>query len=444
MKYSSTTNSGNSLGIHIILVALVVIIHLFYQNTSSSFGVSSFHLHPTLKFRPTTQPHRDHMTDPYIGTVTETTTSTSTTMTMTNNDSKFHFAIDRGGTFTDIYCTLPNGRGEIVTKLLSEDPSHYNDAPTEGIRRILQQYDHDGTTTTTTSSNIDYSRGHPVSTTNIGSIRMGTTVATNALLERNGSRMALLITSGFTDLLEIGNQSRPNIFDLKCTKPSLLYECVVPIHERIVLKQYTPPQYGELYEEHVGVTGEVIQIVEPLDVHKVQESLEQLRANGIKAIAICCMHAYIYPQHEIIIGQMAEAMNYFDYIAMSHQVMPMIKLVSRSHTTTAAAYLTPKIMNYLHSFIQGFDENLLTNVALSFMKSDGGLTPHDNFGGHQAILSGPAGGVVGYAKTAYHRSSMHGSNNAQPQPVIGYVVRIHALPISCLFHDKSNFQCFRT
>ena len=345
-----------------------------------------------------------------------------TDTTMTNiDDTKFHFAIDRGGTFTDIYCTLPNERGEIVTKLLSEDPSHYEDAPTEGIRRILQQYDTTTTSTTgTTNPSLDYTRGHPVPTTNIGSIRMGTTVATNALLERNGSRMALLITSGFTDLLEIGNQSRPNIFDLKCTKPSLLYECVVPIHERIVLKQYTPPQYSELYEEHVGITGEVIQIIQPLDILKVQESLEQLRADGIKAIAICCMHAYIYPQHELIIGQMAAAMNYFDYIAMSHQVMPMIKLVSRSHTTTAAAYLTPKIMNYLHSFIHGFDTNLLKNVALSFMKSDGGLTPHDNFGGHQAILSGPAGGVVGYAKTAYHRSNRaHDESNEQPQPVIG-------------------------
>ena len=323
-------------------------------------------------------------------------------------DRKFHFAIDRGGTFTDIFCTLPNGRGEIVTKLLSEDPSHYPDAPTEGIRRILQQYDDDTTS-------IDYRRGHPVPTVNIGSIRMGTTVATNALLERNGSRMALLITAGFTDLLEIGNQSRPNIFDLKCTKPSLLYECVIPIHERIVLKQYTPPHYRDLYEEHVGITGEVIQIVQPLDITKVQEALEQLRTDGIKAIAICCMHAYIYPQHEIIIGQMATAMKYFDYIALSHQVMPMIKLVSRSHTTTAAAYLTPKIIHYLQSFIQGFDEQLLSRVALSFMKSDGGLTPHDNFGGHQAILSGPAGGVVGYAKTAYQS----GDSNEEPQPVIG-------------------------
>ena len=390
---------------------------LYYYFFFPLLLVSSFHYNPTLvTVKLPLRYCRRMMTDPNSEPEPTTTTTTSDTAsgvtntpTMTHRtDRKFHFAIDRGGTFTDIFCTLPNGRGEIVTKLLSEDPSHYPDAPTEGIRRILQQYDDDTTS-------IDYRRGHPVPTVNIGSIRMGTTVATNALLERNGSRMALLITAGFTDLLEIGNQSRPNIFDLKCTKPSLLYECVIPIHERIVLKQYTPPHYRDLYEEHVGITGEVIQIVQPLDITKVQEALEQLRTDGIKAIAICCMHAYIYPQHEIIIGQMATAMNYFDYIALSHQVMPMIKLVSRSHTTTAAAYLTPKIIHYLQSFIQGFDEQLLSRVALSFMKSDGGLTPHDNFGGHQAILSGPAGGVVGYAKTAYQS----GGSNEEPQPVIG-------------------------
>ena len=390
---------------HFIFGAAVIITNFFYTFV---FVVTAFPFAPIVKSGSTTRYQQQHR----YKTITRGTSETDTTMVnIGQDDTKYHFAIDRGGTFTDIYCTLPNGAGEIVTKLLSEDPSHYDDAPTEGIRRILQKYD-------TASPNIDYSRGHPVPTTNIGSIRMGTTVATNALLERNGSRMALLITSGFTDLLEIGNQSRPNIFDLKCTKPSLLYECVIPIHERIVLKQYTPPHYADIYEEHIGITGEVIQIVEPLDLFKVQESLEQLRTDGIKAIAICCIHAYIYPQHEIIIGHMAAAMNYFDYIALSHQVMPMIKLVSRSHTATAAAYLTPKIMNYLQSFIHGFDANLLSDVALSFMKSDGGLTPHDNFGGHQAILSGPAGGVVGYAKTAYHISS-HDDKTKQPQPVIG-------------------------
>jgi 5-oxoprolinase (ATP-hydrolysing) len=406
MKYHNRKNSICDIRRDFFITSIIHYIIIVFHTTSVFVVVVVTSFHSTPRSYPQL-PYQHHSF--LTGIINPSFQTDIITMTSTGND-KFHFAIDRGGTFTDVYCTLPNGRGEIVTKLLSEDPSHYDDAPTEGIRRILQQYD------TSSTPSIDYSRGHPVPTMNIGSIRMGTTVATNALLERNGSRMALLITSGFTDLLEIGNQSRPNIFDLKCTKPSLLYECVIPIPERIVLKQYTPPQYSELYEEHVGITGEVIQVVQPLDLHQVQESLEQLRTDGIKAIAICCMHAYIYPQHEIIIGQMAAAMNYFDYIAMSHQVMPMIKLVSRSHTTTAAAYLTPKIMNYLHSFIRGFDTNLLSRVALSFMKSDGGLTPHDNFGGHQAILSGPAGGVVGYAKTAYHQSI----HQEHPPPVIGY------------------------
>jgi 5-oxoprolinase (ATP-hydrolysing) len=317
-------------------------------------------------------------------------------------DGKFHFAIDRGGTFTDIYCTLPNGN-DIVTKLLSEDPSHYPDAPTEGIRRILAEND--------IASCINYSRGRLVTTKSIGSIRMGTTVATNALLERNGARMALLITKGFTDLLEIGNQSRPNIFDLECKKPSLLYETVVPIDERIVLKAFTPESYAERYEEHIGITNEVVQIIQKPDLVQIKKSLEELHDQGITAIAVCLMHAYVYSEHERLIGELAESMQCFEHISLSHSTMPMVKLVSRGHTTSAAAYLTPKISTYLTSFISGFDENLVRNVPLTFMKSDGGLAPFTGFGGHQAILSGPAGGVVGYAKTAYQTGV----------PVIGYV-----------------------
>jgi 5-oxoprolinase (ATP-hydrolysing) len=325
-----------------------------------------------------------------------------------NSEGKFHFAIDRGGTFTDVYCTLPNGN-DVVKKLLSEDPSHYADAPTEGIRRVLSEYDID--------SGIDYSRGRLVSTKNIGSIRMGTTVATNALLERNGARMALLITRGFSDLLEIGNQSRPNIFDLQCKKPSLLYECVVPIDERIVLKAFTPLSFSDQYEEKVGITNEVVQIVTKPDLVQIKKVLEELRDKGITAVAVCLMHAYVYPEHEKMIGELAASMRCFDQISLSHSTMPMVKLVSRAHTTCAAAYLTPKISAYLNGFISGFDQNLITSVPLTFMKSDGGLAPFTDFGGQQAILSGPAGGVVGYAKTAYQVGA----------PVIGYVFPIDGL-----------------
>ena len=317
-------------------------------------------------------------------------------------NGKFHFSIDRGGTFTDVYCTLPNGQ-DVVKKLLSEDPSHYDDAPTEGIRRVLAEHD--------TDSGIDYSRGKLVCTRNIGSIRMGTTVATNALLERDGARMALLITRGFSDLLEIGNQSRPNIFDLQCKKPSLLYEAVIPIDERIVLKQFTPASYAEQYEECVGITNEVVQIVKKPDLVQIKKALEELRDQGITSIAVCLMHAFVYPEHEKVIGELAASMHCFDQISLSHKTMPMVKLVSRAHTTCAAAYLTPKISTYLNGFISGFDQNLVTCVPLTFMKSDGGLAPFTDFAGHQAILSGPAGGVVGYAKTAYQVGV----------PVIGYV-----------------------
>src|SRR6056300_2068492 len=146
----------------------------------------------------------------------------------TTGDGKFHFAVDRGGTFTDLHCTLHDGR-EIVSKLLSVDQSNYDDAPTEGIRRILDEYDPTGK---------KHPRGQAVDTSLIGSIRMGTTVATNALLEREGERMGLVITKGFKDLLQINNQTRSDIFDLTCAAPKVLYEQVVEIDERVMLAEF--------------------------------------------------------------------------------------------------------------------------------------------------------------------------------------------------------------
>lgn len=305
----------------------------------------------------------------------------------------YYFSIDRGGTFTDIHCRLPDGT-EIVRKLLSEDPAHYPDAPTEGIRRILHEYDNHN------NNNNDYSRGKPVATHRIGGIRMGTTVATNALLERDGAPMALLITKGFEHVLEIGNQSRPDIFDLTCAKPELLYQTVVAIDERVVLQQFAPNDYYCQYESHVGVTGEQVLILQKPNLEQIRNDLLQLRDQGITALAVCLMHSYVYSEHERMIGELAESLGCFEQISLSHKVNPMVKLVSRGHTAAAAAYLTPKITKYLSSFQKGFDENL-KNVPLTFMKSDGGLAPVHDFGGHQAILSGPAGGVVGYAKTCY-------------------------------------------
>ena len=167
-------------------------------------------------------------------------------------DGKFHFAVDRGGTFTDLHYTLPDG-SENVSKLLSVDPSNYDDAPTEGIRRILNEYDPTGK---------KYPRGEAVDTSLIGSIRMGTTVATNALLEREGERMGLVITKGFKDLLQINNQTRSDIFDLTCKAPKVLYEEVVEVDERVML--------AEFFDE-----GKSQATIESLETQSPEEDVQQ-------------------------------------------------------------------------------------------------------------------------------------------------------------------------
>ena len=275
---------------------------------------------------------------------------------------------------------------------------------------------------------------------------MGTTVATNALLEREGERVGLVTTRGFGDLLKIGDQTRPDIFDLTCGGPGVLYEDVVEVEERVMLAEFyeethdrddngeeveqerfdTRPQWPRAGrgEHHTGITGEQIIELQKPDPEAVRASLQTLADKGIKSLAVVFLHAYVYPEHELLVGDIAKQMNCFTEISLSHQVMSMVKIVPRGHTACASAYLTPKIRDYLSGFTKGFDDGLLTNVRLDFMKSDGGLTPVGEFGGHQAILSGPAGGVVGYAKTAYRRSEKSGETQQQqrqqPLPVIGF------------------------
>mmetsp|Transcript_13895 Transcript_13895/g.25374 ORF Transcript_13895/g.25374 Transcript_13895/m.25374 type:complete len:1378 (-) Transcript_13895:162-4295(-) len=366
----------------------------------------------------------------------------STTSTQEQGDGKFHFAIDRGGTFTDVHCKLPNG-AELVSKLLSVDPANYDDAPTEGIRRLMDEHDPTGK---------KYPRGEVVDTSLIGSIRMGTTVATNALLEREGERMGLVITKGFGDLLKIGDQTRSDIFDLTCKAPEVLYEEVVEIDERVMLSEFFDENKSEeeieLLEQKsqlvqssdsqdhwyssnwpdagvgkriAGVTGEKVIPLRCPDADEIRASLQKLADKGIQSIAVVFLHSYVYPEHETMVGDIAKSMGCFSEISLSHEVMSMVKLVPRGHTACAAAYLTPKITEYLAGFTKGFDDGLMTNVQLDFMKSDGGLTPVNDFGGHQAILSGPAGGVVGYAKTSY-RPSLDEDGNVvnKPIPVIGF------------------------
>nr|XP_033788894.1 5-oxoprolinase isoform X2 [Geotrypetes seraphini]XP_033788895.1 5-oxoprolinase isoform X2 [Geotrypetes seraphini]XP_033788896.1 5-oxoprolinase isoform X2 [Geotrypetes seraphini] len=311
----------------------------------------------------------------------------------------FQFAIDRGGTFTDVFAYCPGGKVRVL-KLLSEDPENYRDAPTEGIRRILEE-----------ECGVPFPRDCPLDTSFIEWIRMGTTVATNALLERKGERMALLITRGFRDLLHIGNQARPKIFDLEITMPELLYEEVIEVDERVVLT-HSDCQLSETGSRQTarGSTGDSLEVWQPPDLTSLKKDLEGVLARGIRSIAVVLMHSYTWSVHEQQIGKLAQELG-FDHVSLSSEVMPMVRIVPRGYTACADAYLTPCIRRYLDGFRAGF-QNQLQDVRVLFMRSDGGLTPMESFSGSRAILSGPAGGVVGYAITT--------SQQEDKQPVIGF------------------------
>lgn len=309
---------------------------------------------------------------------------------------KFRFSIDRGGTFTDIYAEIPGEPGFRVIKLLSEDPQNYADAPREGIRRILE----DVTGEKMPKDNID---AHDIEW-----IRMGTTVATNALLERKGARCALLITRGFRDILQIGNQDRPKLFDLEIHKPDLLYEDVIEVDERLRILRIGEEKPDQPVVQ--GVTGERLVVLQAPDLDTVRPQLQSLLDKGILSLAVVFLHAYAWPEHELAVGRLAAELG-FAQISLSSQVMPMVKLVPRGDTTMVDAYLNPHIQKYLSSFRQGFSGEL-DKTSLLFMQSDGGLARADNFTGSRAILSGPAGGVVGYAMTTFQSETC--------EPVIGF------------------------
>ncbi|MED5435646.1 MAG: hydantoinase B/oxoprolinase family protein [SAR324 cluster bacterium] len=310
--------------------------------------------------------------------------------------TSFRFSIDRGGTFTDVYAEVPGESGFRVVKLLSEDPQNYPDAPREGMRRILEAVT--GETFPKESFNAD----------KIEWIRMGTTVATNALLERKGAKTTLVTTKGFRDLLQIGNQSRPKIFDLEISKLDLLYEEVVEVDERVrFVREDEKSSHDSGLEIVEGTTGEKFAVLAKPDLAVVRKELNAVFEKGIRAVAVVFLHAYAFPEHERQIGVIAREIG-FEQISLSHEVMPMVKMVARGDTTTVDAYLTPHIRNYLQSFRSGFSDNL-EKTQLLFMQSDGGLTDSGKFKGSNAILSGPAGGVVGYAVTT-----------DLGQPVIGF------------------------
>jgi 5-oxoprolinase (ATP-hydrolysing) len=364
--------------------------------------------------------------------------------------NRIQIAIDRGGTFTDCLGRIPpTKQGEaptdIVIKLLSHDPANYNDAPTEGVRRILERaYD------------VSIPRGQKIDTSNIDYIRLSTTVATNALLERKGERHALVITKGFKDLVQIGNQSRPSIFDLAIKKPEVLYSGVLELDERVTLVGYTSDpnaadnavQFHEAngddphstqisrpyagtdqppsaYDEHGkrtgapeivrGVSGEAVAILKKPDEALLRRQLHALyHDHGYRSLAVVLMHSYTYPVHEQVVRRIALEVG-FHTVSCSSELMPMIKMVPRATSATADAYLTPVLQAYIDGFFAGFAPTLRSGEAgtkVEFMMSDGGLTSVDHFSGLKSIISGPAGGVVGMALTSYDAED--------GRPIIGF------------------------
>jgi 5-oxoprolinase (ATP-hydrolysing) len=299
---------------------------------------------------------------------------------MHETKARWEFWIDRGGTFTDVIGRRPDGE-LVAQKLLSENPEAYTDAAVEGIRRLL-----------------GLAPGKPVPGAGIGAVKMGTTVATNALLERKGERTLLLITKGFRDGLRIGYQARPKIFARHIVKPDMLYERVVEVDER------------------VRADGTVERAVD-LDAARV--ALLRAKSDGIHAVAIVFMHAYRYGEHERLVAALAREVG-FQQVSASHEVSPLIKLVGRGDTTVVDAYLSPILRRYVSQVAGDLNNNDATadvrpspvgagenETRLMFMMSSGGLTAAELFRGKDAILSGPAGGVVGMAETGrqagFHR-----------------------------------------
>ncbi|HEY2423483.1 MAG TPA: hydantoinase B/oxoprolinase family protein, partial [Chthoniobacterales bacterium] len=274
---------------------------------------------------------------------------------MPEDSDRWQFWIDRGGTFTDIVARAPDGR-ILSSKLLSDNPEHYPDATVEGIRRML-----------------DLKPDDPIPAEKIASVKLGTTVATNALLERKGERTVLVITRGLADVLKIGTQQRPRLFDLKIVLPEPLYERVVEVDGRF------------------SAEGDEI---EPLNLTVVRDALKEVRAQGIRAAAIVCLHGYRYPQHEQAISELARELG-FSQVSTSHETSQLINLVNRGDTTVVDAYLSPVLRRY----VDGLHE-ALPGIPLFFMQSNGGLVDASRFQGKNAILSGPAGGIVGAAKVA--------------------------------------------
>ncbi|OED40897.1 5-oxoprolinase [Chromatiales bacterium (ex Bugula neritina AB1)] len=272
----------------------------------------------------------------------------------------WQFWVDRGGTFTDIVAQSADGR-LLTHKLLSENPEHYKDAAVAGIRHLM---------------GLLPDEVFPVD--GIESVKMGTTVATNALLERKGDPTLLMITRGFADLLRIGYQNRPRLFDLQVVLPDVLYQDVAEVTQRM---------------DANGV------VITKLDLEGARENLQVAYDAGIRAVAIALMHGYINPDHEMQLANIAAEVG-FTQISTSHQTSKLVKLVGRGDTTVVDAYLSPILRRYVSQVTEALDFDKGACRRLFFMQSNGGLIDASLFNGRDSILSGPAGGVVGMAKTA--------------------------------------------
>jgi len=305
----------------------------------------------------------------------------TSTLAVSYPKAGWQFWIDRGGTFTDLVARSPDGK-LITYKLLSDDPSHYEDAAMHGIRQILR-----------------LPGNAPLHAEIIESVKMGTTVGTNALLERKGERTVLVINRGFGDALRIRYQNRPDIFAQKIELPEQLYERVIEVSGR------------------VGADGRELV---PLDLENARKALEAAFEAGIRSAAIVLMHAYRYPEHELKLGRLAREIG-FTQVSLSHQASPLIKLVSRGETTLVDAYLSPVLRRYVNMVQESLEEGkeekecgygtekdsgdgkekeVKRSPRLMFMQSSGGLTDAETFQGKDCILSGPAGGIVGAVATS--------------------------------------------
>jgi 5-oxoprolinase (ATP-hydrolysing) len=290
--------------------------------------------------------------------------------------SGWQFWIDRGGTFTDIVARAPDGR-LLCRKLLSENPERYQDAALQGIRELLQLPPSEALAP------------------HIGSVKMGTTVGTNALLERKGEPLVLAVNQGFKDCLRIGYQNRPDIFALHIRRPEQLYRAVLEIDARI------------------GADGREIR---PFDSARARRQLAKLYAQGYRAVAIALMHAWRYPSHELQLAEIAAAIGYRQ-ISLSHQVCPLPKLVGRADTAVVDAYLSPILRRYVEQVTGGL-ANGDRSSRLLFMQSNGGLVAADLFQGKDCILSGPAGGIVAAAaRCCISTVSATGSGRIRPVPI---------------------------